>query len=705
MLDRTFLIYRIDIITGGVNCQMISIIYMLLCFIIGYYIVIKLFNNFFTSKVTTLLNTDFELPNFMIIIPSSFLIGTLLVTWMFYLLSLFLSHLTTPLFYANIIGFIVLFEIIAFLIIKKKFRFAKIDIKEFITKYKSEITFIAIVSIVWTFMFYRSFNIVDNKMNVGLTVFSDFGPHLSTIRSFSQGSNFPTQYPHFPAGNIRYHFMFQFLVGNLEFLGLRIDHAFNLMSIFSIVSFCMLLYSFVMILFNNKLAAVLTNILWFFRSSFAVFTFLKGTKTKEILPKIMSNTESIGLTQNENWGLWSQKVYLNQRHLAFSFAIMVMILILSYPLLKEAFIKISEYMKSKEYSLKQKLINIFKSNFFSKDAWLPNSLKDSIIIGIILGAISFWNGAVMIATVLILFIIALFSKHKLQYLIYVVIAGILSIFQSNLLIGHGEAPFKPEFFIGFLAKGATDIKFANQETILNIFRYYFELLGIVPLLALVCICFAPLGSRILGLAFVLPLIFATTVKLTPDIAVNHKYVMMSVTLLNIFIAYMLAKLYQSKLFIGKLLFFPIIALLISTGLIDLVTVYNLDRNPLVSDVKNDITAWTLSNTKPGDIFLTNYDSLNYFLLSGRKIYYGWPYYGWSAGYNTDARYAIFKQMYNDSDISDLKKLLSKNSISYVVIDNSVRENTDYKVNEDIFKNNFSVVFDNKMQNIQIYKVD
>jgi len=41
-----------------------------------------------------------------------------------------------------------------------------------------------------------------------LSVFSDFAPHLAVIRSFSFGSNFPTEYPHFADGTIRYHFLF-----------------------------------------------------------------------------------------------------------------------------------------------------------------------------------------------------------------------------------------------------------------------------------------------------------------------------------------------------------------------------------------------------------------------------------------------------------------------------------------------------------------
>ena len=40
---------------------------------------------------------------------------------------------------------------------------------------------------------------------------------------FFQRNNFPTQYPHYGGQDVKYHFMFQFLVGNLEYLGFRLD--------------------------------------------------------------------------------------------------------------------------------------------------------------------------------------------------------------------------------------------------------------------------------------------------------------------------------------------------------------------------------------------------------------------------------------------------------------------------------------------------
>ena len=55
------------------------------------------------------------------------------------------------------------------------------------------------------------------------------------MRSFSMGNNFPTEYPHFGGQDVKFHFMFQFFVGNLEFLGLRLDFAYNVVSVLALL--------------------------------------------------------------------------------------------------------------------------------------------------------------------------------------------------------------------------------------------------------------------------------------------------------------------------------------------------------------------------------------------------------------------------------------------------------------------------------------
>ena len=142
------------------------------------------------------------------------------------------------------------------------------------------------------------------------------------IRSFSYGS-FPTSYSHYGGEDIKYHFMFQFLAGNLEFLGLRIDFAFNIPSMLSFISTFMLLYVLALKITGRMLSGVLA--LWFFafRSGKALFVFLSEIpKGQNIWEVLWDNTSFIGKTTHEDWGLWNLNVYCNQRHFAFGLATM-----------------------------------------------------------------------------------------------------------------------------------------------------------------------------------------------------------------------------------------------------------------------------------------------------------------------------------------------------------------------------------------------
>ena len=84
------------------------------------------------------------------------------------------------------------------------------------------------------------------------------------MRSFSRGNNFPTQYPHYGGQDVKYHFMFQFLVGNLEYLGLRLDLGYNLVSILSLAGFLMVLYGISYRMFKSFWAGAAAIVSFFF---------------------------------------------------------------------------------------------------------------------------------------------------------------------------------------------------------------------------------------------------------------------------------------------------------------------------------------------------------------------------------------------------------------------------------------------------------
>ena len=185
-----------------------------------------------------------------LMLPASFGVGTLLLTWMVYIISWFFSVVgkaENPLLYGNIIGMTGAAVIMILLSVQKyrkqgSYRIWNIDKTQDKRRLKKEILLFGLLTVFITYMMFYVFYIKDGILYSGLTVYGDYAPHTAMMRSFSAGNNFPTQYPHYGGADVKYHFMFQFLTGNLEYLGMRMDFAYNIVSTLSLVGFLMLLY-------------------------------------------------------------------------------------------------------------------------------------------------------------------------------------------------------------------------------------------------------------------------------------------------------------------------------------------------------------------------------------------------------------------------------------------------------------------------------
>lgn len=862
---------------------MIGILYIALSWVSGYILLRQFLPSIFDfSKSLSLTGKQVKLPAWMVTLPASFLVGTLLVTWTTYISAYLFRSTGNPMLYGNIISFIFYSILIIFFLVKDRKDFTAL-LKSIIPAFKKgtflknnivEIIYVLVFLGVWTYLMIESFYIKDGVIKIGLSVVSDFSPHLAVIRSFSFGSNFPSEYPHFADGSMRYHFMYLFLVGNLEFLGLRLDWAFNLPSILSVVSFLMLLYSFTVLLFGEKAIGAITGVLFFFRSSFAFFTYItEKPSVKEAFEGLKTITDHIGNTQNEEWGLYAQKVYVNQRHLSFVLGIMMLVLITVLPLFIEMMTRISElYQKRsqkvfdneeteklneneainieeagieeagikeagieevgiKEASIEEagieeagieeanikeasiEEVNIEEANetdknqetektdkkektkgfwtlyikefIAGKSAWVPQSIVTSVITGIILGLTGFWNGAVVIAALLILFVMAIFSKQRLHYLIIALITIALSYAQTLFFVRSGGSVVSPTIYIGFLANTNGLQQDLSQyftyhgfvATLQHLFKlippvagFYIELLGIYLFIIVLCLfsgksrykyqinwlfsvvsmvigyyftkyklendtliinkevffvsmmlvflvlilagiaytlyndSSVPRGTRILILAFGAPIILATTVKMTTTVDVNHKYVVIGYILLNIFVAAFIYRIFKVK---KPFAVFAAVAVSIAvtiTGFVDIITLHNLNNitvdvrcdDPLLVKIKNE--------TGKNEIFLSDDLHLHPILLAGRKIYCGWPYFTWGAGYDWGLRNEIRKEIFTATDESTLRELVKENNISYIVIDNGVRNSESYTVNEELIRNTFEVFYDDGYD-IVIYKIN
>lgn len=646
---------------------MISLLYLGISLFSGYVICsfgfpnLKHIGEYSYSKRPIQLNASF------ILLPSYFLIGIISLTWSTYIVAYLFRNKTEPLIYGNTVSMIVFLlgsAIGWYFLYRKKMGIDKIKQNK-VTR--SEWLFLAFTSLLACILMWRTFYVKDNALHVGFTVFSDFSPHLGMIRSFSYGNNFPTAYSHFAGEDIKYHFMFQFLVGNLEFLGMRIDYAFNVLSALGFISAVSLLYAFAYKISAKRSVGFLTCLFFAFRSSYSVFTFIsQRTNGVGILEALKENQNFVSYTTHEDWGLWNLNVYCNQRHFAFSIAVLILILMQFISHLYERFDRLST----------DKGVGLL-----SKEGWKVKDPKLAIASGVLLGSIAFWNGASTIAALLILFGIAIVADRRLEFVISAVIAVMLSVLQSKFFIS-GSA-IKPSFEFGFIAE---------SKNMLGVLDYLLRLTGILPYVLVVAFLMVNGVRKYLMFSFSFPLLFAFTVSLTVDVTVNHKYIMISLMLLSIFAAIMVDKLFSNNNIWLKITCICIVFVLTATGIYDFSMVLKKNKNSLSYDLDDPLTMWVKTNSTSQDIFLTSPYALNNIVLGGAMLFNGHQYYAWSAGYDTNSRDILMKEMFEAETSETLERLVTENNIRFIVVDNDARTSSQFTVNEDTIARTYRAVF-------------
>ncbi len=670
---------------------MLGLIYYIMCILTGFTVICLLFPNMLRFNEKTYSGKSLNLSSIFMVLPVSVVTGTLLMVWPTYILACVFGGTGKPLSYANMIVMplaIVFVALGMFYCLTKKRR--GFDGLKKGLEYK-DIILTLFVLILASFLMFLTFYVKDGKLAVGFSVFSDFAPHLGMIRSFSFGDNFPTGYSHFAGEDIKYHFLFQFLVGNLEYLGLRIDLAFNIPSILCFVSACMLLYTLAVKLFGKKSVGMLAVLFFLFRSGSALTSYIAGIngEFKDVIDALKNNTAFIGETLHEDWGLWNLNVYVNQRHLAFGLTIALAVILLMLQPVFEGCKRVGTAVKSascEKGEIPAVIIPTFINKLaFTKESWLIKDLKTAVFCGLLLGLGAFFNGACVIACLLVLLFLAFITDRRLEYLLVAVIAVGFSFLESGFFIDGSVMEFRWE--PGFLAE---------VKTFFGTLDYLNTLLGIMPIVLVAAFLMVNGWYKWILFAFLTPLIFAVTFQMTTDTAVNHKYIMFACMLLSVFLGAYIYKLYNKRGLMVKLVAIILTILLTCTGVYDLSVVIKknspANSGALIFSLNDPITMWIAENSDASDIYLTDYYSLNNVVLGGAMLYYGWPYYAWSAGYDTGYREKQVKLMYEASSSEVLEKLINEHGIDFIIVDQAARSNGGYEVREDVIAATYECVY-------------
>lgn len=527
-----------------------------------------------------------------------------------------------------------------------------------------EIIFISVSFLFSFWLMFSTFSYQNGSMLISTKAWSDFASTIPLIRSFSFGSNFPPQYPIFPGEPIHYHFLFYLLVGLLEKIGIRIDFALNFLSVLGFSGLLILIYFFAKKIFKSKTVGIISVIFFLFNGSFSFIEFLKTHPlSTNILSDIITNKTfpSFGPYDGKIVSaFWNLNIYTNQRHLAPAFFLSLLII---YILLIPTF--------------GNKKIN----------------LKISVCLGIFLGLFFFFHLAAFLMTIVIILVLGiLFKELRITTFVILLTGALISIPQYLFLQSGSSSIFKPTLSIGFLAQANVTLKSFIEYWVLN--------LGLHTILIPFGVILAPRNLRKIFLGFFLIFVIGNTIQFSPEIAGNHKFFNYFMLIGVMFSAFALVKLWKLNYFKPAviILFF----FLILSGVIDFFPIYNDTRIALADYPINQDIKWIKENTPPDSIFLNSQYLYDPASLAGRKIFLGWPYFPWSAGYDTLTRDNLRKSLLNSSDLDTFCRITRGNNINYVELNKT--ETNEFPINYLFFEKKFKIQYEHLQNRYKIFSI-
>jgi DNA-binding beta-propeller fold protein YncE len=151
----------------------------------------------------------------------------------------------------------------------------------------------------------------------------------------------------------------------------------------------------------------------------------------------------------------------------------------------------------------------------------------------------------------------------------------------------------------------------------------------------------------------------------------------------------------------------LVAVIVAGGVIDLVPVKN-ERIYEVGLTGDPLYEWVRTETRPNDVFLSDIFVVHGILLAGRRLYLGWPYYAWSAGYAAREREQVYRDLFALRSPRELVRRLQAAGIDYVAFDDGLRDRGFApRLNEEIYRDHMEAVFtdpDNSYAHLAIFRV-
>src|SRR5438270_3002169 len=460
---------------------------------------------------------------------AALIVGPLLAGWLTYLTAQVAAHTSLPLFWGNLCFFAVAIAVFSWprwrhRIIKSAPRETGPlpNVPRAPGSDRIDWLVIALFFAVASWMMFATLNSSGGKLQISNNEYSDFGPNTAIIQSFGVGHNFPTEYPHFSGERIRYHFLFYFLAGNLEFLGFDPAWSLNLLSILSVVAMLVLVMALGEILFQSRAVARVGAALFFFFGSLSYIPFFSHEKSwQTALHDIFTRREflpSIFPYRGELWGVWSQVTYANQRHFAMTIGVFFLVLV---------FLAIRYRASLSNRPATAAVTPDLSEPTSGPAAIVSGDWAGFIFSGALLGLLLMWNSAVFIAAAAVLALLLLLCPLRRQMVALAIVAAIIALPQIVYLSsGAGRHAMPALFHWGYTVE---------QPTWLNVLKYLGFTFGFKWLLLVVALVFATSLQRRFFIAIASLVAIAFFFQLTVEVLANQKFLHIWAIIVNLFV--------------------------------------------------------------------------------------------------------------------------------------------------------------------------
>ena len=258
----------------------------------------------------------------------------------------------------------------------------------------------------------------------------------------------------------------------------------------------------------------------------------------------------------------------------------------------------------------------------------------------------------------------------------------------------------PSFYWGFLAE---------NKSISGVLWYLVEISGFFFVGLVVASVFFKRNERVVLGGFLLPAVFAFVVSLTPDINVNHKYIMISYAFAAVLWGGILRSIFfefrkKRIKWAGAAVCIIMSICLTATGVYDYVIILrdNDSGHRMTVNMESSFTDWISENLGKNDLLLTPEYTMNEVTMSGVMMYCGWPYYAWSAGYDTNYRAGQAVLIYTTDDPEILKATVKQEKITYILFEDNM-EFEQQECREDVIRETYPLVYTSEDGRIRIYE--